>query len=62
MKVFKKFFALFMGAVLIFSFAGCTPKKADNGLIDGLFSDKSKISYSLSYTELKPDKKNKVDS
>lgn len=62
MKVFKKFFALFMSAVLIFSFAGCTPKKADNGLIDGLFSDKSKISYSLSYTELKPDKKNKVDS
>lgn len=62
MKTSKKIFSVIMCAAIVLSFAGCGANKAEESVIDELFSDTSKISYSLKYTELKPDKKNKTEA
>ena len=61
MKKFKKFIALALCGAMITGFAGCSGK-TESGVIDSLFTDSSKISYSLSYKELKASKKNSTNS
>ena len=61
MKKFKKFIALALCGAMITGFAGCSGN-IESGVIDSLFTDSSKISYSLSYKELKASKKNSTNS
>lgn len=61
MKKFKKFIALALCGAMITGFAGCSGN-IESGVIDSLFTDSSKISYSLSYKELKSSKKNSTNS
>lgn len=61
MKKFKKFIALALCGAMITGFAGCSGN-IESGVIDSLFIDSSKISYSLSYKELKASKKNSTSA
>lgn len=60
MKKVKKIIALVLCGVIVSGFAGCSAK-AESSVIDKLFTDSSKISYSLSYEELKSSKKNSTN-
>ena len=59
MRKFKKFIALALCGAMVAGFAGCSDK-TESGVIDSLFTESSKISYSLSYKELKASKKNSI--
>lgn len=61
MNKFKKFIALALCGAMVAGFAGCSGK-TESGVIDSLFTDSSKISYSLSYKELKSSKKNSTSA
>lgn len=61
MKKLKKFISLALCGAIVAGFAGCSAK-AESSVIDRLFADSSKISYSLSYKELKSSKKNSTSS
>lgn len=61
MNKFKKFIALALCGAMVVGFAGCSGK-TESGVIDSLFTDSSKISYSLSYKGLKSSKKNSTSA
>lgn len=61
MRKFMKFIALALCGAMVAGFAGCSDN-IDSGVIDSLFTDSSKISYSLSYKELKSSKKNSTSA
>lgn len=58
----KKITSILLCLCFVFSLSACHGKKADKSIIEGLFTDMSKISYSEKYTELKANKKNKTSS
>lgn len=59
-KHMKGTISLLMCAVLIFTLSACTGGKTNTAVIESLFTDMNKISYSESYTELSATKKNKT--
>lgn len=61
MRNYKKIIALALCAVLALPLVSCSAK-TDTAVVKNIFSDLSKISYSTSYTSLKPNKKNKTSS
>lgn len=61
MRKFMKFIALALCGAMVAGFVGCSGK-TESGVIDSLFTDSSKISYSLSYKELKASKKNSTSA
>lgn len=58
MKIIKKIMCLILCAALLFTVTACSKGGVEKAMIDALFSDTSKISYSEKYTELKVKKKN----
>lgn len=62
-KYILKTISLLLCAILIFTLSACGSKEElHSDVIDKLFTDLSKISYSQKYTELSPKKKNKTKS
>ena len=61
MRKFMKFIAIALCGAIVAGFAGCSGN-IESGVIDSLFTDSSKISYSLSYKELKSSKKNSTSA
>lgn len=59
-KHIKSTISFMMCAVLIFTLSACTGGKTSTAVIESLFTDTNKISYSESYTELSAKKKNKT--
>ena len=59
-KHMKGTISFLMCAVLIFTLSACTGGKTNTAVIESLFTDMNKISYSEGYTELSAKKKNKT--
>lgn len=62
MKKLKKLTAVLLSGAIVAGFAGCGASKEQTASIQEIFTDSEKISYSLDYTELKDDGKNKTKS
>lgn len=62
MKMIKKAVSVLLCAVIGMSFASCGKGSGNTRFIDTIFSDLSKVSYSLDYTPLKSNKTNKNDA
>lgn len=59
MNKLKKLISVSLCAVIGISLASCAKTTADTEIINSLFTDLSKISYSMDYTQLKDNKTNK---
>lgn len=62
MKTVKKLISLILCVVMLFTVTACGNGKEEKAVIDELFTDVSKISYSEKYTELKAKKRNSTKS
>ena len=56
----KKLTAVVLSGVIAASFVGCGASKNQTAAVQELFTDSTKISYSLDYKELKDNRKNKT--
>lgn len=59
-KKLKKITAVILSGVIAASFVGCGATKNQDAAVQEIFTDNSKVSYSLDYNELKDDGKNKT--
>lgn len=62
MRKLKKITALVLSGVIAVSLAGCGATQAQNSAVQEIFTDDTKISYSLDYKELKDKSKNKPNA
>ena len=62
MKKIKKITAVLLSGVMAAGIAGCGATEEQKAAVQEIFTDSSKISYSLDYTQLKDDGKNKTKS
>ena len=60
MRKLKKIMALVLSGAIAVSLAGCGATQAQNSAVQEIFTDDTKISYSLDYKELKDKSKNKT--
>ena len=60
MRKLKKLTAVVLSGVIAVSLAGCGATQAQNSAVQEIFTDSTKISYSLDYKELKENSKNKT--
>lgn len=62
MKKIKKITACLLSGVIVASLAGCGATEGQKAAVQEIFTNSSKISYSLDYKQLKDDGKNKTKS
>ena len=62
MRKFKKIIAFVLSGVIAVGLAGCGATQAQNSAVQEIFTDDTKISYSLDYKELKDKSKNKPNA
>lgn len=62
MNRLKKVISVLLCGIIVFSMASCAKTTASTEIISSLFTDLSKVSYSMDYTQLKDNKTNKENS